>query len=81
MSLEHSPTRQMDRVSAGDSFADDVLRGVTAIAAFRGEKPRRTYHLLETGQIPGYKEGGLWNSRKSTQLAHTERREAEAMVE
>ena len=81
MSLEHTPTRQMDRVSAGDSLADDFLRGVTAIAEFRGEKPRRTYHLLETGQLPAYKEGGVWNSRKSTLLAHTERREAEAMAE
>ena len=59
---------------------DDVLRGVNAIAAFRGEKPRRTYHLLETKQIPGFKEGGQWITRKSTQIAHTDRREQEAMA-
>ena len=62
------------------TLKDDVLRGVREIAGFRGEKPRRTYHLLETGQIPGFKEGGFWNSRKSTQLAHVERREREAMA-
>ena len=80
MSLEHSPGRQMGPVTAGDTLADDVLRGVRAIAEFQGEKQRRTYHLLETGQIPGFKEGGVWNSRKSTQLAHIERREREAMA-
>ena len=61
------------------TLKDDMLRGVREIAEFRGEKPRRTYHLLETGQIPGFKEGGVWNSRKSTQLAHVERREREGL--
>ena len=61
-----------------NSLKDDVLRGVREIAKYRGEKPRRTYHLLETGQIPGYKEGGVWTTRKSTQLAHFDRRELEA---
>ena len=57
-------------------LADDHLSGVKAIAGFRGETLRRTYHLLETGQIPGYKLGGRWNSRKSTQLAHVEKLES-----
>jgi len=61
-----------------DNLSNDVLRGVPAIAAFRNEKPRRTYHLLETGQIPGFKEGGVWTTRKSTQIAHFERRERDA---
>ncbi len=80
MSLEHSPGRQTDRVSAGHTLADDILRGVNAISEFRNEKPRRTYHLLETGQIPGWKEGGMWNSLRSTQRAHAERRDGEALV-
>lgn len=57
-------------------LADDLLSSVKAIAEFRGEPVRRTYHLLETGQIPGFKLGGRWNSRKSTQLAHIEKLES-----
>jgi hypothetical protein len=57
-------------------LAEDLLSGVKAIAEYRGEPERRTYHLLETGQIPGYKLGGRWNSRKSTQLAHIEKLES-----
>jgi len=63
-----------------NDLKDDVLRGVNAIAEYRNEKPRRTYHLLETGQIPGFKEGGQWVTRRSSQLAHIDRREAEAMA-
>ena len=57
-------------------LSEDHLSGVKAIAEYRGESVRRTYHLLETGQIPGFKLGGRWNSRKSTQLAHIEKLES-----
>ncbi len=62
-----------------NDLKDDILRGVNAIAEFRDEKTRRTYHLLETGQIPGFKEGGQWVTRRSSQLAHIGRREREAL--
>ena len=57
-------------------LADDHLSGVKEIAEYRGESERRTYHLLETGQLRGYKMGGRWNSRKSTILAHIEKLES-----
>ena len=44
---------------------DDLLRGVAEIADYTGEKPRRIYHLLENGLLPGGKKGGIWFSRKS----------------
>ena len=59
-------------------LADDLLTGVRAIAAWRGEPERRVYHLLERRQIPAFKLGGIWCARKSTLLADIERREREA---
>ena len=47
---------------------EDLLVGVAKIAAFRGESKRRVNHLLARGLIPGYKRGGRWESRRSTQL-------------
>ena len=47
-------------------LSDDLLSGVAAIAAFRGESKRRTYYLLERKLIPGFKVGNRWNARKST---------------
>lgn len=60
------------------SLADDLLRGVRAIAEFRGEPTRRTYYLLENKTIPGFKIGHLWHARKSAILRDIERREEEA---
>jgi hypothetical protein len=42
--------------------ADDLLRGVPAIAEFIGETRRQTYELLERGWVPGFKLGGgqIW---------------------
>ena len=62
------------------SLADDLLRGVPAIAESRGDTERRTYYLLENRQIPGFKIGNIWHSRKSTQLRHIEGLEQEAMA-
>jgi hypothetical protein len=36
-----------------DTIADDRLEGLEQIAAFIGTKPRRTYHLIQTQQLPG----------------------------
>jgi hypothetical protein len=38
-------------------IASDQLRGVEAIAAFRGEKPRRTRYLIAKGEVPVAREG------------------------
>jgi hypothetical protein len=53
---------------ADEKLADDLLRGVSAIADYVGETSRQTYHLLETGQLPAFKmrNGNVWYSRKST---------------
>jgi hypothetical protein len=40
-----------------ERLADDLLRGVPAIADFIGESPRQTYDLLEAGRVPGFKLG------------------------
>ncbi len=59
---------------------DDLLKGVSAIAEFQGEKVRRVYYMLEKGLLPGFKRGSIWYARKSTILADIERREQEAMA-
>jgi hypothetical protein len=51
----------------GDSLANEILRGAAQIAAYRGEKRRRTYSLLERGLIPGRKVGEVWESTKTEQ--------------
>jgi len=56
-------------------LADDVLSGVAAISEFTGDPVRRTYHLLETGQLPAFKLGGRWIARKSSILKHFEKLE------
>jgi excisionase family DNA binding protein len=59
-----------------DALADDLLDGVTAIAAFTGFTERKIYHLAEKGQLPLFKLGERkWCARKSTLRAHIERLE------
>ena len=53
---------------------DDLLKGVSAIAKWRGDNERRTYYLLEKKLIPGFKIGSVWHARKSTMLTDIERR-------
>ncbi|RUW92046.1 DNA-binding protein [Mesorhizobium sp. M7A.F.Ca.US.010.02.1.1] len=38
----------------------ELVWGAEAIALVIGAKPRQTFHLLETGQIPAKKVGGRW---------------------
>jgi hypothetical protein len=58
-----------------EKLADEILKGCPAIADYIGESPRQTYHLLETGQLPGFKmpNGREWRARKSTLNRHYER--------
>lgn len=46
-------------------LADDLLKGVPAIADYIGDNPRRIYYLLERSQIPAFKVGTIWHARKS----------------
>jgi len=45
-------------------LADDRLVGVNAIAAYRGETPRRTRYLIEIGELPVGKEGNIYVASK-----------------
>lgn len=47
-------------------LADDMLRGVRAIADELGETERQVYYALEKGNLPAFKRGKIWCARKST---------------
>ena len=55
------------------TLADDLLSGVSAIAAFIGEEERRTYYLLEKRYLPAGKIGATWLGSKRTLRKHLER--------
>jgi hypothetical protein len=48
-----------------DNLSADLLKGVTKIAAFIEEPPRRTYYLLEKGLLPAGKLGSTWIASKA----------------
>ena len=51
-------------------LADDLLRGCVQIAEFLGESERRTFYLLQTGQIPAGKVGTVWIASKTALRSH-----------
>ena len=54
-------------------FAEDALRGASAISAFLYGTPkmrRKVYHLAATSKLPFFKIGSLICARKSELLAH-----------
>jgi hypothetical protein len=51
-------------------LASDRLVGVAAIAAFRGEAPRRTRYLLDIGVIPHGREGTTYVASKAVLREH-----------
>jgi hypothetical protein len=55
---------------AGESLADDLLRGAGAIGAFIGLGLRETFYGLQEGHIPGRKEGRTWVSSKTVLRKH-----------
>ena len=57
---------------------EDILKGAKQIAEYTGEDLRRVFHLLETGELPGFKRGGWWYSKKSRIDADVDERLAEA---
>lgn len=68
---------QKDPITIGNVadavLADDLLRGVKAIAEYIGETPRKTYYLLENQRIPAGKIGSTWIASKTRLRAHFER--------
>ena len=48
----------------------DLLSGADAIGKYLGTKRPRTFRLLENGEIPAFKLGGLWQARKSSIEKH-----------
>lgn len=52
------------------TFADDVLTGAAEIGKFIGKDERAALHLLYSGQLPGYKLGGIWHLRVSRYLEY-----------
>jgi hypothetical protein len=47
------------------TLAADLLLGAQAIADELGISIRKTFHLLESGQLPARKTGRLWTSTRS----------------
>jgi len=50
--------------------ADDLLRGIKAIAEFIGKNQRQTFYLAEKQLIPVGKEGGIWTASKTALRDH-----------
>jgi len=46
-------------------LAEDLLRGLSEIADYIGESPRRAQYLAETGRLPTFKVGQINYARKS----------------
>jgi len=58
-------------------LANDMIDGMSAIAAFLGVPERRAYDWAEKGKIPAFKIGDRkWQARKSTLRQHIEALEA-----
>jgi hypothetical protein len=56
-----------------ETLADDILRGLRAIARFTGDSKSRTAALCEAAIIPVAKERGLWIASKQRLREHYER--------
>ena len=60
-----------------ENLADDLLRGVKAIAEYSGLTEREIYHLAPKRKIPVFKMGDrIWCSRKSSWHRYVEKLEA-----
>ena len=53
-----------------ETLADDLLRGLRAIARFTGDSKSRTAALCEAGLIPVGKERGLWIASRRRLCEH-----------
>ena len=62
-----------------EDLADDLLKGVEAIANYTGLTKRAVYGLAEKGRLPVFKlDGWKWCARKSTLRKHIDNLEAGA---
>jgi len=53
-------------MTKGDvELSDDLLYGARAIGAAVGKTERQAFHMLEKGQLPGFKMGAIWTARRS----------------
>jgi hypothetical protein len=48
-----------------NSLKDEILWGVKAISEEINRSERQTFHMLETGHLPGRKVGGRWTATRS----------------
>jgi hypothetical protein len=69
---------RIESIPPRDAFANDILEGAAAIAAYTGKTIRQANYLLETGQLPAFKIGRNWHMRRSTFQQHIEELEAAA---
>jgi hypothetical protein len=53
-----------------DKIADDVLRGVKAIAREVGLTERQVYYKLEQKHLPAGKDGEVWIASRQTLREH-----------
>ena len=53
-----------------EGLSSDRLEGAEAIGHFLGVSERRAFHLLDTKQIPGGKQGGKWIASKAVLREH-----------
>jgi hypothetical protein len=60
----------MEEKTEETTIANDVIRGVPAIAAFIGEDEHRTYRLCAGRIIPCGKQGASWIASKRALRAH-----------
>jgi hypothetical protein len=69
----HSEQTAPAHAAGADTLASDVLRGVNAIAAFLGEKPRRVNYLIRKRRLPVGRDGGQWIASRRVLRQHYER--------
>jgi hypothetical protein len=55
-----------------DDLASELLRGATSIARYAGKSVPATYHLLESGKLPAFKDGKEWCAWKKDMRRHYE---------
>lgn len=56
--------------AAEPSLADDIIRGVPAIADYTGEPLRRCRYMLYQGQLPAGQVGRTWIASKRVLREH-----------
>jgi hypothetical protein len=55
-----------------DDLANELLRGATRIARYINKSAPSTYHMLEGGKLPAFKDGKEWCAWKKELRRHYE---------